>query len=333
LRFPKSQGFGRDAILRDSRRTAGFLEELNFPPVLDKVNMKPYLLITPARDEEAYIEKTIHSVVSQTVRPIKWVIVSDNSVDRTDEIVKEYADRYDFILFLRRSATNLRNYGSKALAIQFGYEQIKDLPFDFIGNLDADVSFEPTYYESILQKFEENPTLGLAGGVRYDRQGNDFHPLICARNSVGGPFQLFRRACYDAIGGYRPLRFGGIDTVAETMVRMHGWKVESFPEYKVYHYRPTGTAGGGLIRARYKMGVIAYTTGYHPLFYLSRCALRMFSPPPVIGSITMLAGYISAAIRYDILVPDDFVRFIRAEQMARLWSLFNRRKSVNAKTA
>ena len=49
-----------------------------------------YVLITPARDEEAHIEKTIQAVISQTILPLKWIIVSDSSVDETDEIIKSY---------------------------------------------------------------------------------------------------------------------------------------------------------------------------------------------------------------------------------------------------
>jgi glycosyltransferase involved in cell wall biosynthesis len=288
--------------------------------------MESYVLITAARNEEAYIEKTIRSVLAQTILPAKWVIVSDGSTDRTDEIVKQYVDSYSFILLLRRSADQKRNYGSKAKSFKLGYEQLSDLEFDVVGNLDADVSFWPPYYEKALSKFDANEHLGVVGGTRFDLYNGKFRKLHPALNSAGGPTQLFRRQCYEEIGGYRPLRFGGLDTVAETMARMHGWEVETFPDLEVFHYRTTGTAGGGLIRAKFKAGVLAYSVGYHPLFEFARCASRLFEQPPVVGSFSLLAGYCWASLkRYERQVPDDFVQYLRSEQFARLRSALFRK--------
>jgi hypothetical protein len=220
---------------------------------------------------------------------------------------------------LRRLAQQDRNFGSKADAFRFGYDQLHSLEFDFIGNLDADVSFDAAYYAGVLAKFEQNDQLGVAGGVRFDLYHGKFRQVRCARDSVGGPFQLFRRQCYEAIGGYRSLPFGGIDAVAETMARMAGWQVESFPELKVYHHRCTGTQGRGIVRAGYRGGMQDYMLGYHPLFELARCALRLLDYPPVIGTLARLAGYCWAALgRYERPVPDDFVRYLQAEQLARL---------------
>lgn len=295
--------------------------------------MKPYVLMTAARNEEAHIEKTIRSVIAQTILPQKWVIVSDGSVDRTDEIVNQYAATHDFIMLLRQSADQKRNYGAKARALKLAYEQFANLDYDFVGNLDADVSFAPTYYEETLGKFDANERLGVAGGMRFDLLNGQFRKIRPALNSAGGPTQFFRRTCYEKIGGYLPLRFGGLDTVAETMARMHGWEVETFPDLEVFHYRPTGTAGAGQIRAKFKAGILAYSVGYHPLFELARCVFRMFDKPPLIGSFSLLAGYCWASLkRYERQVPQDFVRYLRAEQSARLRSLFLRKGPVGVAT-
>jgi len=294
--------------------------------------MKSYILITAARNEEAYIERTIRSVIVQTVLPKKWVIVSDGSVDRTDEIVSLYAEEYDFILLLHRSADRERNYGNKARAFKLGYGQLANLDYDFVGNLDADVSFASTYYGVLLSKFDANERLGVAGGTRFDLCNGRFRKIRCARNSAGGPTQFFRRQCYEEIGGYQPLRFGGLDTVAETMSRMHGWQVETFPDLEVFHYRSTGSAGGGALRARFKAGVLAYSVGYHPLFEVARCAYGLFHYPAVAGSCCSLAGYFWGFLRgLERDVPDDFVRYLRSEQVARLRSvLFDAKALVGA---
>ena len=118
---------------------------------------KSYVIVTPARNEENYIEKTIKSVASQSLLPKKWIIVSDGSTDRTDIIVNEYSNKYDFIHLLRAEDDNKRNFGSKIMAFRAGVKQLTNLEYDFIGNLDADVSFYFNYYENLLQKFNNAP--------------------------------------------------------------------------------------------------------------------------------------------------------------------------------
>jgi len=196
-------------------------------------------------------------------------------------------------------------------------------------SLDADVSFNPTYYENILLKFKDKQKLGLSGGIRFDLRGEKFYQVKNDKNSVGGPFQLFRRQCYDDIGGYQPLRFGGIDTVAETMARMKGWEVRSFSDFKVFHYRWTGTSGNSYIKASFKKGIIAYSTGYHPIFHFARCVFRLFDHPIIFGSILMLVGYCWAAIKFDKSVDNEFVSYLRTEQMIRLRSMLKRKPTLD----
>jgi glycosyltransferase involved in cell wall biosynthesis len=282
-----------------------------------------YVLITPCRDEANYIEGTLKAVTAQTMLPKKWVIVSDGSVDGTEEIVERYAAKYDFIQLLRRDGDQQRNFGSKVRAFALGYEYVKGLNFDFIGSLDADITMEPTYYEGILPKFEANERLGIAGGVRYDLYNGQFRKVHAARNSIGGSVQFFRRKCYETIGGYRPYRFGGIDAVAETMVRMHGWEVEAFPEFKIYHYRSTGTAGGNVFNGNFRKGMQHYVIGYHPLFQTASCILNFFSYPAVMGSLAVFLGYFWAMYkRFEKEVPDDFISYLRSEQLTRLRMFF-----------
>jgi len=198
-----------------------------------------------------------------------------------------------------------------------------DLKFDFLGNLDADVSMDTSYYENILSKFEGRKRLGIAGGIRYDLCKGRFRKVHCSKNSVGGPFQLFRRECYEEIGGYRPNKIGGIDAIAEIMARMKGWEVEHFPEFRIYHYRCTGTASGSLLKANFKKGMQHYGLGYHPLFQGASCVLNLFRYPVIIGSLAVMSGYFWAAYsRLAMAVPDEVIRYLRLEQMDRLRSFF-----------
>lgn len=127
--------------------------------------MTQYVLITPAHNEEAFIAKTIESVIAQTVRPLRWVIVNDASTDSTGEIVGNYARRHSFLRLVNVARPSGRHFGNKVRAFNRGLEELEGLTFDFIGNLDADISFEPDYMENILRELEGDPTLGIAGGI------------------------------------------------------------------------------------------------------------------------------------------------------------------------
>lgn len=282
-----------------------------------------YTLVTPARNESDYIGKTIKSVISQTILPQKWVIVSDGSTDGTDEIVKRYANEYDFIILVHLDSTGDRNFGAKVNAIHTGYNFIKKLNFNYFGNLDADISFDPNYYEKILSEFEKNPKLGIAGGRIVDVDQEENQKIIGSLNSVGCAVQMFRRQCYEKIGGYLPLKIGGEDAVAETMARMYGWEVKTFSEINVNHHRLMGTAGQNIYKARFFGGVEEYVIGYHPLFLLAKCIYRLQEKPKILGSVFRLIGYFwSWCRRQKREVSDDFINYLRKEQMQRLRSTF-----------
>ena len=280
-----------------------------------------YVLITAARNEEAYIEKTLAAVVSQTVLPQKWVIVSDGSTDRTDEIVSEYAKKYNFIQLVRAEDQRGRDFASKVYAVDLGYEQLKNCDYDYLGNLDADVSFDSNFYETVLTRFEQNSNLGIVGGFIYEKENGEFRSLSYNSNEdVAGATQTFRRACYEAIEGYRPLKWGGEDSVANTMALMKGWEVQSFADLKVFHYRPMGRGGGRLIlRFRFNEGLRDYSVGYSPVYFLMKAIRRTFEKPYILGSLARLVGYSWAVFRrYKRGVPRPFINFMKHEQMKKL---------------
>src|SRR5437899_468210 len=156
-----------------------------------------YVLITPVRNEEAYIERTIKAIVAQATRPKEWVIVSDGSIDRTDDIVRCYLPKYDFIQLVHRSGDAERSFAAKVHAFRLGYRHLRTRRYEFIGNLDGDVSFDPDYHDRILAKFGNDPRLGIAGGFIYEEQGGTFlSRTFNTTRSVAGAVQLYRRECY-----------------------------------------------------------------------------------------------------------------------------------------
>lgn len=280
-----------------------------------------YVLITPARNEAEYIEHTLRAVTLQTLRPLRWVIVSDGSTDGTDEIVSRYAAEHDFIRLVRREPDATRNFASKVFAIREGEKLLADLDYEFIGNLDADVSFEADYYERVLKRFESDPRIGVGSGRLFEEvSGKLKRRLVDPHFSVPGPIQLFRRACYEEIGGYMPLRYGGVDAMAEASARMHGWKTRTFMDIEAVHHRVTGTAvRRSLLHAAYRDGVQEYVNGYHPLFELGKTFRRMFVRPYVLGGLARLIGYVGAGLRrLPRSVPEDLVRHLHKEQLGRV---------------
>jgi hypothetical protein len=203
-----------------------------------------------------------------------------------------------------------------------------------VGNLDADVSFEREYFEKLLEKFSRDPQLGLAGGYIYEEENGQFRPRRGNNiSSVAHAVQLFRRECLEALGGYKPFSWAGADWHAEVSLRMKGWHVESFPELQVDHHRPTGQ-GFGLLRYWYRGGVMDFYMGTHPLFELFRLARRCRARPYVLGAVVRFWAFGWAYCKGEKRqVSDEFVDFLRKEQMARLrdyfpWPFAARKRSV-----
>jgi glycosyltransferase involved in cell wall biosynthesis len=289
----------------------------------DKQSSITYVLITPARNEEASIEKTIKSVVNQTILPEKWIIVSDGSTDRTDAIVQSHQQKYDFIHLVRRDADVNRDFASKVYAIRAGLEKLNGTRYDFIGNLDADVSFEQDFYERIFREFDQNPELGITGGVFYELNNGQWTAQRTNVNwSVGGCTQTFRRQCYQDIGGYLPLKKGGEDAIAEVLARRNGWQVRALPDLKIFHYRKIGSMNHSYYRARINHGAYHYSLGYMLWYEVARTFSRL-RKSYVLAEFATLFGYLLALIRRDaIAVPEDVHRYIREEQVNRLKQTF-----------
>jgi glycosyltransferase involved in cell wall biosynthesis len=286
-----------------------------------------YVLVTPARNEELFIESTIKSMLAQTVQPVRWIIVSDGSTDRTDEIVKQYTAKYNWIELVRMPEHRDRQFAAKANGFNAGYEKLKSLEFDLVGNLDADITFEPDYYEFLLGKFDEVPELGVAGTPFVeDADQPDKHTYAhdaANLTHVSGACQIFRRKCFEAVGGYVPIKGGAIDWIAVTTARMKGWKTRTFTEKVCFHHRKIGTGNNSPLMVRFHYGRKAYYVGGHPLWESLRGCFQMKSSPLLLGGICFLTGFWWACLtRMHRPVSPELMAFHRREQMARLHRLF-----------
>jgi biofilm PGA synthesis N-glycosyltransferase PgaC len=283
-----------------------------------------YVLITPARNEQEHIGRLLDAMLAQTHPPIRWVIVSDASTDRTDEIVARFTRRCHWITLIRMPEHRDRNFAAKVECFNAGRDEVKNLPFDVIGNLDADISFEPDYFSFLLSQFARNSRLGVAGTPFVERGGH-YDYRFTSIEHVSGACQLFRRECFEAIGGYVPMRGGGIDWRAVTTARMKGWQTRTFTERTCLHHRSMGTGSTSQLKGLYRHGQKDYSLGGHPLWQVFRCGYQMTRSPYVIGGLSLLCGYCTALLRRtEPAIPRELVTFHRAEQVARLKSFFGR---------
>lgn len=277
-----------------------------------------YVLITPARNEAQFVERTIESVIKQTIKPLRWVIVSDGSTDGTDEIVGKYLPGNPWMQLIRMPDRQERHFAGKVHSFNAGYAALDGLPYDIIGNLDADVTFDEDYFEFLITKFAQFPELGVAG-TAFSENSLQYDYRFTNIEHVSGQIQLFRTECFKQIGGYQPRKLGGIDWVAVTTARMKGWRTRTFTEKIFFHHRQMSSAMASGLAIPFRGGLKDYLLGNHPVWQLLRCVYQATRPPYLTGGGLRFAGFAWAALcRIDRQLPSELIRFARKEQMRRL---------------
>ena len=286
---------------------------------MDQKPLPDYVLITPAHNEEAFIAQTIKSVIDQTILPVKWVIVDDGSTDRTAEIVSGYVAQNPWIELVQIPKRTGRSFAAKVQAFNAGYDRVRNLQYEIVGNLDADISFEPDYFDFLLLKFRDDQKLGVVGTVFLEEGYSSERQSFEGNHHVAGGCQLFRRQCFEEIGGFQPNKGGGVDWMAVTTARMIGWETRSFRGKSFFHYRHLGTAGRSPLSATFSYGEKDYYLGGHPLWELFRVAYRATRRPYLFGGLALGSGYVWAMLRrVKRPVSKELLTFHRKEQMSKL---------------
>jgi biofilm PGA synthesis N-glycosyltransferase PgaC len=279
--------------------------------------MTRYVIITPVRDEEKFIEATIESVCRQTIQPTEWVVVDDGSTDRTGDILDRATSQFPWVRVVHRPNRGFRKSGGGVMeAFHDGYNALECIDWDFLVKLDGDLSFAPEYFEECFEYFRTDPSLGIGGGEIYHDCSGELQLEENPRFHVRGATKIYRRSCWDAIGGLWPAP--GWDTIDEVKANMLGWKTYTFTDLHLLHHRLTGS-GEGLLRDRVKHGMVCYISGYHPLFVTASCIHRITQKPYIIGSLAIaygfLKGHLTHAPRFD---DRPYVAYIRGQQLRRL---------------
>lgn len=279
-----------------------------------------YCLLTACKNEAGFIGKTIRSVIGQSLRPQRWVILDDGSTDGTAELIERLSMGHTWIKLERLGPRRERNFGAQYRAIMRGYEMIRHLSFDFVGALDADITFESAdYFKSLMNEFRVDARLGVAGGVICENENGVFKERKGNVSwSVAGGAQMFRREVFEAIGGYTPLEYGATDALAVLMAEMKGWEVRSLPGLKVLHHRPTCAADGRL-RGAFRQGLMDAGYGYPLMFAILKYVRRLTFKPYVVGSVLSFAGYCYLRLKGGrSVIPDEALEYLRKVQLERI---------------
>jgi glycosyltransferase involved in cell wall biosynthesis len=273
-------------------------------------------IITPVRDEALYARRTLDSVIAQTERPTRWIIVDDGSTDATPEILAEYAAAHDWIQVIRRDDRGFRRVGGGVIdAFYAGYDTIDANDYDYICKLDLDLDLPPRYFETLLDRMEADPRIGCCSGKAYMELGGKLVSEKLGDENAVGASKLYRRTCFQEIGGFvREVMWDGIDG---HRCRMLGWIAVSWddPELRFVHLRPMGTSDKGWWRGRVRHGYGQWFMGTSFVYMVVSAAFRMTRPPYVLGGLGMLWGYVRSAIRREPRYADPELRqFVRRYQ-------------------
>lgn len=276
--------------------------------------MSRYIAITPARDEQELLPVLIASMAAQSWKPDHWIIVDDGSADATARIVDEACRRYPWIEARHLPRNRSRAPGGEGVIAEFlPLEMCQQ--YDYVMRLDADVSFESGFAESLRAEFARDEQLGIASPTLYEPDGSEWREIRQPEFHTRGPAKLYSIECFTAIGVLDP--DVGWDTLDEARAMLRGYRTRSFRHIKAKHHRPQGTASGW--RARMAAGLAAYRVGYSPLFMLARAARHTVSEPVPIAGALMLAGYVNGYVRGEPRCAEpEVVEFIRRHQRRRL---------------
>ncbi|MFA5849809.1 MAG: glycosyltransferase family A protein [Bacteroidales bacterium] len=288
-----------------------------------------YYIITPAKNEAKFIENTLKSVIAQTIKPKKWIIVDDGSSDNTAAIVANYSKRFDFVkLIQNQSAGEQRAGGSKVVrAFNVGYQTIRDDDFDFIVKLDADLTLPNNYFEEVIKCFETNPKIGLCGGYCVLEENGNLIPESYTDDHVRGAFKAYRRECFNAMGGLKQIwSWDGID---ESAIAFHGWELKVLP-LAVVHHRPTSKEYN-MLKFCFKTGREMYKERIEPLSLLVISTVYFFRKPVILGSLLFFIGYfVSWTKREDKVIDKDLGDYIRKYRYKKIADKF--RRYINRKS-
>jgi glycosyltransferase involved in cell wall biosynthesis len=281
------------------------------------------LIISPVRNEAAHLELVAAALVAQTRPPDAWIVVDDGSTDATPDLLRRLAAQVPFMSALSTPLGYTRDRGDRHAvaaaprAFNWALATTDSASWTHIGKLDGDIELPPEYFERLLEEFQRDCALGIGGGVLVEQVGGEWRAMRTARHHVRGALKLYRRECFEAIGGVEErLGWDGLD---QSYARMRGWRTACFDHLVARHHRPVGTADGAL-RGRLRGGETHYVLGFSLPWVMLKSVRYASSRPPVLSGLAFLYGYLRAAARPSVSRAGDreYRRFVRRDELRRL---------------
>jgi len=278
---------------------------------------RAFVVISPGRNEAKFMRRTLDSVIAQTERPTRWIIVDDGSTDESPKILAEYDVAHDWITVIRREDRGHRAVGPGVIeAFYAGLNQVELEDFTYLCKLDLDLDLPSGYFAGLMNRMEADPRLGSCSGKTYflDAAGRRISEKIADEMSIGAS-KFMRVSCFQQMGGFvREVMWDGIDC---HKARMLGWKVVSWRDEDLAfeHLRPMGSSQQNIFAGRRRHGFGQYYMGSDPIYFTATAIKKMAHPPYILGGLASLQGFLAAWWRGDAQHGDAELRaYIRAYQ-------------------
>lgn len=257
------------------------------------------LIVSPVFNEAAHIEGTVRAMAAQIRPPDEWIVVDDGSTDGTLELLTRAAPRVPFMRLVSAPPTPIAAGADRLLhaseARAFNHGLRLGSGFTHVGKLDGDIELPPDYYQRLIERFRDDPNLGIAGGVLCERSMGSWKVRGDSDlRHVRGAVKLYSRACFESVGGVQEIL--GWDGIDEALARMRGYRTRSFRDIVARHHRAAGSAQGR-IRGYLRLGRCMYLEGYPPAWIIARSVKVAVSSPRVLSGLAYCAGYVGAAAR------------------------------------
>jgi glycosyltransferase involved in cell wall biosynthesis len=266
------------------------------------------------------MRETLDSVIAQSLRPAKWVIVDDGSTDETPRILAEYARRHDWIEIVTLGDRGRRSVGPGVVeAFYAGYRRIDPHDYEYLCKLDLDLRLPPRYFEILVARMAADARIATCSGKAYVVERGRLVPERHGDDTSLGMTKFYRVSCFEAIGGFvREVMWDGIDC---HRCRMKGWTACSWdePELRFVHLRPMGSSQQSIYAGRMRHGAGQYFMGTGLLYMAASAASRLNQKPYVLGAAAMLWGWLASALQGKPRLEDpQFRRALRAYQRRTL---------------
>jgi poly-beta-1,6-N-acetyl-D-glucosamine synthase len=278
-----------------------------------------YAVVTPARNERENLTRLAATMVAQTLLPIEWVITDDGSDDGTVEIAEALSAEHPWITLLTPepetdgALSEGRTEGRDLLAFRRGAEALRATP-DIVVKVDADTSFPADYFATLIERFTEQPDLGIAGGSCYEEEHGEWVRKRVAETHPRGASRAYRWGCFQESYKLEPkMGWDGLDEVQASLL---GYRTRIFTDFGFAHHRPTGGRERDRVRANTVMGSASYYMGYRPSYLALRALYRTRREGPL--ALAMIWGYAAAAARRTPRCPEPrVVAHLREQQRLR----------------